>query len=88
VGEDSRSTEAVLGRSPLVLGSILLDTSVLGGLVVLTTGVGLSALGALDMGVGSVTGCQLSSCKGEDIDLRSTETVLGGDSLVGSSVLL
>jgi hypothetical protein len=55
---DSRSTEAVLGRSPLVLRSILLDTTVLGGLVVLTTGVGVAALGALNMGVGSVANCQ------------------------------
>ena len=45
----------MLGRGPLILGSVLLDTSVLGGLVVLTTGVGLSALGTLDVGVGSVT---------------------------------
>jgi hypothetical protein len=51
----------VLGRSPLVLGSILLDTSVLRGLVVLTTGVGLATLGTLDMGVGSVTDRQSSS---------------------------
>jgi len=57
-GRDSRSAEAVFGRGPLVLGSILLDTSVLRGLVVLTTGVGLSALGTLNMGVGSVTECQ------------------------------
>jgi hypothetical protein len=58
---NSRSTEAVLGRGPLVLGSVLLDTSVLRGLVVLTTGVGLTALGTLDMGVGSVTNRQSSS---------------------------
>lgn len=50
---DSRSTEAVLGRGPLVLSSVLLDTTVLGRLVVVTAG-GVTALGALDMGVGSI----------------------------------
>ena len=56
MGEDSRSTEAVLGRGPLVLGSVLLDTTVLGRLVLLTAGV--TTLGTLDMGVGSVADSQ------------------------------
>ena len=42
----------MLGRGPLVLGSVLLDTTVLGRLVLLTAGV--TTLGTLDMGVGSV----------------------------------
>jgi hypothetical protein len=50
---DLRSTKAVLGRGPLVLSSVLLNTTVLGRLVVVTTG-GVTALGALNMGVGSV----------------------------------
>jgi len=53
VKENLRSTETVLGRGPLVLTSILLDTTVLGRLVVVTAG-GVSTLLALDMGVGSV----------------------------------
>jgi hypothetical protein len=38
---------------------------VLGGLVVLTTGVGLAALGALNVGVGSVANHQSLSQEGE-----------------------
>ena len=44
----------MLGRGPLVLASILLDTTVLGRLIVVTAG-GVSTLLALDMGVGSIT---------------------------------
>lgn len=77
----------MLGRGPLVLGSVLLDTTVLGRLVLLTAGV--STLGALNVGVGAVTACQrVWVGRKDEVDLRSTETVLGGDSLVGSSVLL
>jgi hypothetical protein len=46
----------VLGRGPLVLGTVLLDTTVLGRLVLLTAGV--STLGTLDVGVGSVADSQ------------------------------
>jgi hypothetical protein len=54
-----RSTETVLGRGPLVLSSILLETVVLRRLVGVTTGAGLlSTLGTLNVGVGSVTACQ------------------------------
>lgn len=49
---DLRATEAVLGRGPLVLGAVLLETAVLGGLVLLARL--LAALGALDVGVGAV----------------------------------
>jgi hypothetical protein len=50
---DLRSTESVLGRGPLVLGSVLLDTAVLGRLVVVTTA-SVSTLGTLNVGVGAV----------------------------------
>lgn len=76
----------MLGRGPLVLGSVLLDTTVLGRLVLLTAGV--STLGTLNVGVGSVADGQYEYRVEDDVNLRSTETVLGGDSLVGSSVLL
>lgn len=46
----------MLGRGPLVLGTVLLDTTVLGRLVLLTAGV--STLGTLDVGVGSVADVQ------------------------------
>lgn len=79
----------MLGRRPLVLGSVLLDTTVLGWLVLLAAGV--AALGTLDMGVGSVTERGMSyqtKQPGRDQDLRSTEAVLRRDSLVGGTVLL
>jgi hypothetical protein len=72
--DHSRSTESVLGRGSLVLSAILLEASVLRGLVGLASAsaAGLSALGALDVGVGSV---------------GSAEAVLGRETLVGLAVL-
>lgn len=50
----------MLRRGTLVLGSVLLETVVLGGLVRLARRAAgrLSALGAFNVGVGAVAGCQ------------------------------
>lgn len=85
----------MLGRGPLVLGAILLDAAVLGGLVLLTTRAAgrVAALLALDVRVRSVAATrpkvsatsQSSQVRGNS---RAAETVLGGDTLVGCAVHL
>jgi len=55
IHDNLRAAKAVLGRSPLVRSSVLLEAVVLRGLVVLPAGAaGLAALGTLDMGVRSI----------------------------------
>lgn len=85
---DSRSTEAVLRRSPLVLASVLLDTAVLGRPVLLAAGV--TTLCALDVGVRSaaVESVTTNDKREPRGDIRSAKTVLGRETLVGGTVLL
>ena len=56
---NSRAAKAVLRAGPLVLGAVLLETAVLGGLVLLPAG--LATLLTLDGGVGAVTKGQRES---------------------------